>query len=207
MRRFVTTLAVSLVLGLGVEPAAADRKPYTFDRAHSQINFVAEALLLTAHGFFERFDGNIQVDAANLENSSLQLEIETASINTRIERRDNHLRSADFFDAANHPKITFVSKSIRKVDDSNLVVAGDLTIRGVTKPLEVPVRVVFVRDGRGRFKGEFKINRQDFNVSYNSRMNPIEDIVVVQFDLNLVDPEAQRPRQQQQQAPQRPPSN
>jgi polyisoprenoid-binding protein YceI len=191
----------------------AERKPYVFDRAHSQINFVAEALLLTAHGFFERFDGDVHVDPENLENSVLRLEIEAASINTRVEQRDNHLRSADFFDAANHPKITFIATKITKVGDRNLRVAGDLTIRGTTKPVEVPLFIVFLRDGRGRFKGEFTINRQDFGVSYNSRANPIEDAVTVQVDLNVIDKQVmeermrqrqQRQQQQQQQPPQAP---
>jgi polyisoprenoid-binding protein YceI len=209
MRGILARVFVPVLLLALAAPAGAERKPYVFDKAHSQVNFVAEALLLTAHGYFERFDGDIQIDAEALENSAVRLEIETASINTRIEQRDNHLRSADFFDAANHPKITFVSKQVTRVDDKNLRLVGDLTIRGVTRTVEVPVFVVFVRDGRGRFKGEFKINRQDFGVSYNSRMNPIEDTVVVQFDINVVDKqvmeERQRQRQQQRQQQQQPP--
>jgi polyisoprenoid-binding protein YceI len=212
MRKFIALAALFAMVTTLAAPAAADRKPYDFDRSHSQINFVAEALLLTAHGYFERWQADVQIDADNLENSALTLNIETASINTRNERRDNHLRSPDFFDAANHPQITFVSKRVTKVDDKNLVINGDLTIRGVTKTIDVPVRVVFLREGRGRFKGEFQINRMDYGVKYNSRMNPIEDMVSVQFDLNLADKqmmeERQRQRQQQQQPPaKQPPSS
>lgn len=213
MKRFAASVCLVVVLALLVAPASrAERKPYVFDKAHSEINFVAEALLLTAHGFFERFDGDVQVDPENLENSVLRLEIETASINTRVEARDNDLRSERFFDAANHPQITFVATKITKVDDRNLRVTGDLTIRGVTKTVEVPIFVVFLRDGRGRFKGEFVINRQDFGVSHNSRMNPIEDMVKVQFDLNVMDKQVMedrmRQRQQRQQQPpqQQPPA-
>ena len=210
MRRFAAFLCLLVTIALVLAPVGrAERKPYVFDKSHSEINFVAEALLLTAHGFFERFDGDVQMDPENLNNSTLRLEIETASINTRVEARDNDLRSERFFDAANHPKITFVATKIAKVDDKNLRVTGDLTIRGVTKTIEAPIFVVFLRDGRGRFKGEFTINRQDFGVSYNSRMNPIEDLVKVQFDLNLVDKqvmeERMRQRQQRQQQPPQPP--
>lgn len=194
-RLFLALLLIAVVTA----PVAAERRAYVFDRAHSQINFIAEALLISAHGHFDRFDGQVQIDPENLENSTLNLTIETASINTRIERRDNHLRSPDFFDAANHPQITFASKSVRKVDDSNLVLTGDLTVRGVTKTVDVPVEVVFLRDGRGRFKGQFQINRQDFGVSYNSRMNPIEDMVTVQFDLNLMDQQMMEERRRQRQ--------
>lgn len=212
MKRFAASVCLLAAVASLVAPASrAERKPYVFDRAHSQINFVSEALLLTAHGFFERFDGDVQVDPENLENSALRLEIETASINTRVEQRDNHLRSADFFDAANHPKITFIATKITKVDDKNLRVTGDLTIRGMTKPVEVPLFIVFLREGRGRFKGEFAINRKDFGVSYDSRMNPIEDKVTVQVDLNVVDKQMmeermrQRQQRQQQQPPAKPP--
>lgn len=206
MKRLAAGFWLVLALALVLAPAAqTGRKAYVFDQAHSQINFVAEALLLTAHGFFEKFDGEVQLDPDNLENSTLALSIETASINTRIERRDNHLRSADFFDAANHPKITFVTTKVSKVDAQNLLLSGELTIRGVSTQIQVPVRVVFLRDGRGRFKGEFQINRKDYGVNYNSRINPIEDVVNVQFDLNLMDrqmmEERQRQRQQQQQPP------
>lgn len=194
-RLFLALLLIAVVTA----PVAAERRAYVFDRAHSQINFIAEALLISAHGHFDRFDGQVQIDPENLENSTLNLTIETASINTRIERRDNHLRSPDFFDAASHPQITFASKSVRKVDDTNLVLTGDLTVRGVTKTVDVPVEVVFLRDGRGRFKGQFQINRQDFGVSYNSRMNPIEDMVTVQFDLNLMDQQMMEERRRQRQ--------
>jgi len=208
MKRFATLLVCLLGLAVWLAPTAgADRKPYVFDRPHSQLNFTAEALLLTAHGFFEKFDAEVQVDPEKLENSTLHLTIETASINTRVERRDNHLRSADFFDAANHPRITFVATKITKVSDQDLLITGDLTIRAVTKSIQVPTRVVFLRDGRGRFKGEFQINRKDFGVNYNSRMNPIEDTVAVQFDLNLVDQKMQEERQRQmQQRQQQPPT-
>ena len=206
MRRFSAFVSLIAAVVLVASPVAkADRKPFVFDKAHSQINFVAEAMLITAHGFFERWDGDIQIDPGNLEDSTLRIEIETASINTRVERRDNHLRSADFFDAQNHPKITFVSTKVKKVDDKNLLVTGEMTIRGKTKSLDVPVRIVFLREGDARFKSEFQINRQDFGVSYNSRMNAIEDLVTIQLDFHLLDQQVQQQRQQQRQQQQPPP--
>jgi polyisoprenoid-binding protein YceI len=206
-RGFVSTrrggLAAVLVAMLAMAAPAADRRPYVFDLSHSQLNFVAEALLVTAHGFFEKFEADIQVDPENLENSTLTFTIDAASINTRNERRDNHLRSPDFFDVANHPQIKFASTKVIKADDKNLVVVGDLTIRGTAKQVQVPVRIVFLREGDARFKGEFRINRQDFGIKFNSRMNPIEDEVLVQFDFHLNDQQAlqQRRQQQQQKAP------
>ena len=194
-RIFLPILAAALLLS----PAAqADKKPYVFDKAHSEINFVAEARFLSAHGFFGTWDGTAELDPAKLEDSTVSFTIDTASINTRNDRRDNHLKTADFFDAANFPKITFASTKITRVDAQNLMIDGNLSIRGNAKPVQVPVRVVFLENGNGRFKGEFKVNRKDFGVSYNSGMNPIEDIVTVQFDFHMVDQEAQRQRQQQQ---------
>jgi polyisoprenoid-binding protein YceI len=182
----------------------AEKRPYVLDRSHCQLNFIGEALLISAHGFFERWEGDVQIDRENLENSSLTLTIDAASLNTRVERRDNHLRSPDFFDVAKYPQIKFVSTKIAKVDDKNLNVAGELTLRGVTKPIQAPVKVVFLREGDARFKGEFQLNRKDFGMTYNSKMNPIEDMVTVQFDLHLQDKEAFEKRQREmQQQPRR----
>ena len=199
MKRFAAVVVLILALAVAATSGiAADRRAYVFDRAHSQVNFIAEALFLTAHGYFEKFDAEAQLDPENLENSALSFTIEVSSINTRVDRRDNHLRSADFFDAANHPQATFTATKITKRDDRNLTLTGDLTIRGKSKSIDIPVVLVFLREDRARFKGEFKINRQDFGVSYNSRANPIEDEVLIQFDLNLIDQQRMQQRQQQQ---------
>ena len=197
MRRFAALTAVAVACALAFAPAAlADRKPYAFDKNHSEVNFVAEALLLSAHGFFGSWEGSVEIDPTQLEDATIRIEIDAASINTRNERRDNHLRSGDFFDVQNNPKITFVSTKVTKVDDKNLKVTGDLTIRGKTKSIEIPVRIVFLRETDGRFKSEFQINRQDFGVSYNSRLNPIEDLVTVQLDVHLQQPRPPAPAQQ-----------
>lgn len=197
MRKTALVLSsyVAVTMIFTTAPVQADRKPYVLDRAHCQLNFIGEALLVSAHGHFDRWDADVQLDRDHLENSSLTLTIEAASLNTRVERRDNHLRSADFFDAANHPKITFVSTKISKVDDKNHTLTGDLTIRGITKTVQVPVKLVFLREGDGRFKGELQLNRRDFGMNYNSRLNPIEDMVTVQFDMHLVDKEVMEARQ------------
>ena len=199
---WITTLQVFLPA-----PAHAEKRLYVLDRAHCQLNFIGEALFVSAHGYFEKWDADLQIDRDNLENSSVALTIETASLNTRVERRDNHLRSADFFDAANHPQIKFVSTKVSRVDDKNFNLTGDLTIRGITKPVQVPVKLVFLREGDARFKGEFQVNRRDFGMNYNSRMNPVEDLVTIQFDMHLVDKavmEAQQQQRQQQRLPDAP---
>jgi polyisoprenoid-binding protein YceI len=207
MRHAAIRLAMSFSLfALPAGLLRAERKAYVPDRAHCQLNFIGEALLLSAHGHFEKWEIDTQLNAANLEDSSVQLQIESTSLNTRIEQRDKHLRSADFLDVANHPQIKFVSTRVKKLDDKTLTITGDLTLRGVTKKVDVPVKVVFMRDGDARFKGELQINRKDYGINYNSRMNPVEDMVTIQFDMHLLDKAVQEERQRQRQAaPPRPP--
>jgi len=176
---FLTTITV-----------AAQPRPHIVDHAHSQINFVAEARFISAHGYFDKWDAEVQLDPVKIENSSFKITIEAASINTRVAMRDNHLRSKDFFDVATYPQITLVSKKITKTGDRTYAVTGDLTLRGVTKQLDVEVTQVFYENNRGRFRASFRINRKAFGISYDSNMNPIEDIVQVQVDINVLDKEA-----------------
>src|SRR5215470_2410880 len=149
----------------------AQTRPHIVDQAHSQINFVAEARFISAHGFFDKWDAEVQLDPAKIENSSFKITIEAASINTRVAMRDNHLRSKDFFDVATYPQITLVSKKITKTGDRTYTVTGDLTMRGVTKQLDVEVTHVFYENNRGRFRCSFPINRKDFGMTYNSNVN------------------------------------
>jgi polyisoprenoid-binding protein YceI len=178
------------LLILATMTVVAQPRPHIVDHAHSQINFVAEARFISAHGYFDKWDAEIQLDPAKIENSSFKITIEAASINTRVARRDDHLRSKDFFDVATYPQITLVSKKITKTGDQTYAVAGDLTLRGVTKQLDVEVTKVFYENNRGRFRASFRINRKAFGISYDSKMNPIEDIVQVQVDINVLDKEA-----------------
>ena len=182
MKRFVAMLLCMASVAMS---GYAERKTYVPDPPHSQINFVGESLLISAQGYFERWEGDFQIDREKLENSSVSITIDAASLNTRVQMRDNHLRSKDFLDVAAYPQIKFVSNGISKVDEKNFIVNGDLTLHGVTKPIKAPVAVVFLRDTDGRFKGELKINRWDFGINYAGKLNPVEDMVSIQFDMHL----------------------
>lgn len=179
-----------MLLVLGVPSTFAERKTYIYDPPHSQINFLGEAMLISAEGYFEKWEGDFEIDRDNMENSTVSITIDAASLNTRVQMRDNHLRSPDFLDTATYPQIKFVSKQISKVDDKNYIMTGDLTLKAVTKSIQVPVRVVFLRDNDARFKGELKINRFDYGINYNGKMNPVEDMVGIMFDMHLQDKEA-----------------
>jgi polyisoprenoid-binding protein YceI len=189
MKKFLSPILLFLAT-ISAPTVFAQTRPHIVDQAHSQINFVAEARFISAHGYFDKWDAEVQLDPAKIENSSFKITIEAASINTRVAMRDNHLRSKDFFDVATYPQITLVSKKITKTGDRTYTVTGDLTMRGVTKQLDVEVTQVFYENNRGRFRANFRINRKDFGISYNSNMNPIEDIVQVQVDINVLDKEA-----------------
>lgn len=184
-RRVAALLALPLLVAARPLP---DAKPHVIDKAHSEINFVADSRMLSAHGFFGKWDADVKLDAANWGNSSVSITIDAASINTRVERRDGHLRSADFFDVEKHPTITFKSVSIKSTGANKLDITGDLTVRGTTKRITVPASMVFYEQGTGRFRGTFTLNRMDYGVNYDSKVNPIQPEVQVQWDIALSEP-------------------
>jgi polyisoprenoid-binding protein YceI len=163
-------------------------RPHVIDKAHSQINFIADSRLISARGHFGEWDATISLDPANMPAASVTITINAASIDTRVERRDTHLKSADFFDVANHPTVTFASTAVHMKGDGALEIEGDLTIRGTTRRIVVPATMVFYDEGVGRFRGEFVLKRTAFGVRYDSKVNPIKDDVTVQWDIAIQDP-------------------
>jgi len=184
-RRTARRTALAALLPIALAAAHVAPRPHDVDKAHSEISFVAESRLLSAHGFFGRWDAEVMLDPEMPERSTVGIRIDAASIDTRVKRRDDHLRSAEFFDVARHPHITFTSRSIRRVSSTQFDMTGDLTMRGITKSIVVPTTVVFYDGGLGRFKGAFAVNRRDYGVSYDSKLNPIADTVQVQFNMSL----------------------
>ena len=166
-------------------------KPHAIDKAHSEINFVAEARFLSAHGFFATWDAEVSLDRENMPGSSVKITIDTRSLNTRNDRRDNHLRSNDFFAADSFPQITFVSKAIAATGDKQWMMTGDLTVRGRTREVSVPIREVFYEaapaGARGRFKGAFSLKRMEYGIAYQSRLNPIEDEIQIQWEISVIE--------------------
>src|SRR5579883_981191 len=118
---------------------------WTIDTSHSEVTFTVKHMMVSkVTGSFNVFKGSLEIDEEHPENSWVEAEAETASVDTRDERRDGHLRSADFFDAEKYPVITFKSKKIEKKGGSKYKVLGDLTLHGVTK------EVVFDADYAGQ---------------------------------------------------------
>lgn len=188
-RRLAALVAFPLLAAAKpVSGTPVDGKPHVIDKAHSEINFVADSRLLSAHGFFGKWDADVKLDAANWSNSTVAITIDAASINTRVDMRDNHLKSADFFDVAKYPTITFKSTGVKQLSANKLEITGDLTMKGVTKKVVVPASVVFYEKGAGRFRGALTILRKDYGVSYDPAVNPIENEVQVQWDISLKEP-------------------
>ena len=149
---------------------------YTIDPAHSQIGFVARHAMVTkVRGSFNEFHGSGYFDAANPANSKLQLSIKAASIDTRNPDRDAHLRSNDFFDMDTYPEITFSSTSVEQTGDVRFRVTGDLTIKGVTRPVAVDFEYTgSAVDPYGNqligFDGTTTVNRKDWGFNWNAAL-------------------------------------
>ena len=149
---------------------AADPVRWEIDTTHSELTFRIRHLVSRVSGSFNQWSGTIVADPADLSGGSVEVTIQTASIFTNHERRDAHLRSDDFFDAPNHPTIIFRSTRVEP-RGRDLLVHGDLTIRGVTRPVVLEGRMLEVGGAPGRrrigFEAETRIDRMDFGVRWN----------------------------------------
>jgi len=169
---------------------------YTLDPAHSRIGFVARHAMVTkVRGAFNEFEGTATLDGANPANSSAQVTISTASIDTRNAQRDGHLRSNDFLAMDEYPQITFVSTGARQVDDSTFELTGDLTIKGVTNPITIPFSFEgAAKDPFGNlrvgFEGTVTINRKDYGITWNAALETggvlVSDKVTLEFEISAV---------------------
>ncbi len=150
---------------------------YQVDTAHSAAEFsVKHMMITTVKGVFEALDGTLEFDEDNPEDSKIVAKIQTASINTRVEDRDNHLRSGDFFDAENYPEMVFESTDIDVTGDNAGKVTGNLTIKDVTKPVTFDVEYLGEMenspfgDTRAGFTGSTTINREDWGLTWNQAL-------------------------------------
>ncbi|MBO9658312.1 MAG: YceI family protein [Chitinophagaceae bacterium] len=146
---------------------------WTIDTAHSEIGFKVKHLVIsTVSGKFNAFEGKLEGEPDDLTNAKISFSADIESIHTGNEQRDGHLKSGDFFDAAAHPKLTFQSTSIEKKGD-DYKVAGDLTLKGVTKPVTLNVEFGGVQKSLygqtvAGFEVTGKINRQDFGLTWSA---------------------------------------
>jgi polyisoprenoid-binding protein YceI len=169
---------------------------YNLDPAHSRIGFSARHAMVTkVRGAFNEVTGSGYFDEANPSASHVELTIKAASIDTRNADRDNHLRSNDFLAMEEHPEITFKSTAIAKVDSDHYSVTGDLTIRGVTKPVTIDFEFTGAAvdpwgNQRLGFEGATVINRKDWGVNFNAPLEAggvlISEKVNLEFEIAAV---------------------
>lgn len=171
---------------------------WVIDRAHSELGFsIRHMMIATVHGRFKDFEGYIDFDPANPTAASGEISIKVASIDTREEGRNNHLRSADFFDVEKHPEIHFTSTSVQPVSDTEFKVTGDLTIRDVTKPITFNVELAgIITDPYGKTRAGLSatgsINRFDYGLTWN---NVIETGALVAGDTVKISVEIEATRE------------
>ena len=155
--------------------ATSTKTTYAIDKAHSEATFQVRHLLTKVRGRFSDFEGTIDYNESDPERSSVNLTVDAASVDTNEHDRDNHLRSADFFDVETFPKLTFSNHSITRKGDSRFDVVGDLTIHGVTKPVTFDVTLLGkAKDPWGNeriaFEADATINRKDFGLHWNAAL-------------------------------------
>lgn len=150
---------------------------WNFDPSHSAVEFEVSHMVITeVTGKFHSFEGEVTSGEVDFTDSRISFSIDASSVNTENEKRDGHLKSADFFDVENHPKITFKSKSMKKVSGNNYKLTGDFTMHGVTKEITLDAKYNGIaKDPWGNTKAGFKvtgeINREDYGLTWNNTLD------------------------------------
>lgn len=169
---------------------------WMIDPSHSRIGFSSRHAMVTrVRGAFNTVTGNAVIDTVHPENSTVAVEVDMSSVDTRNADRDAHLRSADFFDVETHPTMIFESTQIEEIDDASYIVSGSLTIRGITRPLSVPLSLIGIDvdpsgQTRAGLEGTRRIDRRDWNVTWNTPLDSggllVSDKITLEFELALV---------------------
>jgi polyisoprenoid-binding protein YceI len=169
---------------------------WTIDAAHTRVGFVARHAMVTkVRGSFKEFEGSAVVDGHDFSQSSATLKINVASIDTRNEQRDGHLRSNDFLAMDDFPEITFVSTGVTKTGATSLELTGDLTIKGVTRSITVPFEFEGLATDpygsvRAGFDGAVTINRKDYGITWNAALETggvlVSDKIVLEFEVSAI---------------------
>lgn len=169
---------------------------YQIDNAHSQVQFTVRHMMISkVRGWFEKFEGSVELNEAKPANTKVDVRIETASINTREAARDGHLRSADFFESEKYPYMTFKSTRVEVLDSTTARLYGDLTIKDVTNPVVLDVEY----SGSAKspwgstsygFSGHTVINRKDWGLTWNKGLETggvlVGDDITIDIELELV---------------------
>ena len=188
--QFIRLNGVALIFAF-VQGAAAN-ETYQFDQARSTIGFRVHQFLGTTNGKFTQFSGSIDLDSQHPEHSSVSARIQVSSIDTGIKKRDDHLRSPEFFNVAKYREITFKSRSVKQTGPQSGDIMGDLTLHGVTKPVTLRVKLVTPVSDEARTRWEVTtepLKRRDFGLMFGSATETVSGIsqdVAIKIDIEAV---------------------
>ncbi len=194
MKRLIASAAAIFALAL---PLVASASTWTIDPEHSNVGFKVRHLMVSnVRGNFEKHSGTVDINDKDITKSKVAVTIDTASINTNVAKRDTHLRSADFFDVAKYPTMTFVSKRVAKAGKDRLKVTGDLTLHGVTREvvLDVEGPSLESKDPWGNVRrgasASTTINRKDFGLLWNKALESggvvVGDEVTITLEIEMI---------------------
>ena len=170
-KKLLSLLALTIFTVASVAMVKMEATSWSVDKSHSSINFEVRHFFAKVPGAFEDYSANVNFSPENLEESSIDVTIQVASINTKNERRDGHLMSPDFFNAEEFPTISFSSDRIEAIGNNEFVAYGTLTIKDVSRDFELPFTLLGVQENPFRENGlvagissEFQLLRNDFGV-------------------------------------------
>jgi len=194
MKAIIAAITAFIALAL---PLAASAAAWHIDPEHSNVGFKVRHLMVSnVRGSFEKESGVVELDDQDITRSKVAVTIDTRSINTNVQKRDEHLRSADFFDVAKYPTITFVSKKVAKAGPDKLKITGDLTLHGVTREvvLDVEGPSQESKDPWGAIRrgatATTRINRKDFGLVWNKNLETggvvVGDEVLITLEIEMI---------------------
>ena len=196
MKRWLMLSSVFLLTVVMAAPAFAQAGTWAIDSSHSAAQFAVRHLMVsTVRGSLGKTAGSVQFDGKDYKSIVAEATIDVASVNTREPKRDEHLKSADFFDVATFPTITFKSKRVEDITGTTFKLVGDLTMRGVTKEVTLDVEATpEMKGSRGESRigatARGRLNRQDFGVKWNRALDAggvvVSDNVDLTIDLSLI---------------------
>lgn len=188
MKKNVITLVVALLASTSVFA-----QKWALDKSHAKLNFTVTHLMISdVEGSFKSFDVNLTSSKPDFSDAVIEMTADVSSVNTDNEKRDEHLKSADFFDAAKYSNLSFKSKSFKKVGDKNYKLTGDLTMRGVTKTVTLDVIFngtavhPYTKKQVAGFKITGKLNRKDFGIGKDTPSGVVSDEVMIEANAEFI---------------------
>lgn len=194
MKNIIVSISTIIALAL---PTFAFATTWTIDPDHSNVGFKVRHLMVSnVKGNFDKHTGTVEINDKDITKSKVEVSIDTNSINTNVQKRDEHLRSADFFDVAKYPTMTFVSKKVAKAGKDKLKVTGDLTLHGITKQvvLDVEGPTKESKDPWGNIRkgatATTKINRKDFGLVWNAALETggvaVGEEIIITLEIEMI---------------------